>query len=113
MDQKGPGSYEFGWMTFTQEHVGKTYVYTVKEVAGSDSRYDYDEEIYTLTIKVSNNENLGMNTLVHGSVGEGVHITAKLRGWSDNKVGDLVPVHFNRMHFFDPETTNAIRKEAE
>ena len=54
-----------------------------------------------------------MNTLVHGSVGEGVHITAKLRGWSDNKVGDLVPVHFNRMHFFDPETTNAIRKEAE
>ena len=67
----------------------------------------------SLTIKVSNNENLGMNTLVHGSVGEGVHITAKLRGWSDNKVGDLVPVHFNRMHFFDPETTNAIRKEAE
>ena len=56
MDQKGPGSYEFGWMTFTQEHVGKTYVYTVKEVAGSDSRYDYDEEIYTLTIKVSNKD---------------------------------------------------------
>jgi multiple sugar transport system ATP-binding protein len=66
----------------------------------------------SLTIKVSNNENLGMNTLVHGSVGEGVHITAKLRGWSDNKVGDLVPVHFNRMHFFDPDSTNAIRKEA-
>ncbi len=67
----------------------------------------------SLEIRVGNNENLGMNTLVHGTVGEGIHITAKLRGWSDNKVGDLVPVHFNRMHFFDPETTNAIRKEAE
>ena len=43
MDQKGPGSYEFGWMTFDQEHVGNTYVYTVREMPGSDSRYDYDE----------------------------------------------------------------------
>ena len=53
MDQKGPGSYEFGWMTFDQEHVGNTYVYTVKEMPGSDNRYDYDVEIYTLTIKVT------------------------------------------------------------
>ena len=54
-----------------------------------------------------------MNTLIHGTVGEGIHITAKIRGWSEHKAGDLVPVHFKRMHFFDPETTNAIRKEAE
>ena len=65
-----------------------------------------------MTIKVSTNENLGMNTLVHGSLGGGSHVTAKLRGWSQNKAGDLVPVHFKKMHFFDPETTNAIRKEA-
>ena len=56
MDQKGPGSYEFGWMTFDQEHVGNTYVYTVREMPGSDSRYDYDVEIYTLTIKVSSKD---------------------------------------------------------
>ena len=67
----------------------------------------------TMEIMVSTNENLGMNTLVHGSMGDGNHITAKLRGWTEYKMGDLVPIHFNRMHFFDPETTNAIRKEAE
>ena len=67
----------------------------------------------SLMIQVTNNENLGMNTLVHGFMGEGNHITAKLRGWSENKPGHQVPVHFSRMHFFDPETTNAIRKEAE
>ena len=66
-----------------------------------------------MKLRVVNNENLGMNTLVHGFLGEGNHITAKLRGWSENKPGDNIPVHFNRMHFFDPETTNAIRKEAE
>ena len=65
-----------------------------------------------IAIRVSTNENLGMNTLVHGSLGGGSHVTAKLRGWSQNKAGDLVPVHFKKMHFFDPETTNAIRKEA-
>ena len=65
-----------------------------------------------MAIRVSTNENLGMNTLVHGSLGGGSHVTAKLRGWSQNKTGDLVPVHFKKMHFFDPETTNAIRKEA-
>ena len=50
-----------------------------------------------MSILVSTNENLGMNTLVHGKIG--------------NKDGDVVPVHFTKMHFFDPESTNAIRKE--
>ena len=64
-----------------------------------------------MTINVSTNENLGMNTLVHGTIGEGNHITAKLRGWASYKHGDQVSVHFTKMHFFDPDTTNAIRKE--
>ena len=64
-----------------------------------------------LTIKVNTNENLGMNTLVHGKIGNGSRISAKLRGWASYKDGDAVPVHFTKMHFFDPETTNAIRKE--
>ncbi len=65
-----------------------------------------------LCIQVSANENLGMNTLVHGHIGEGERITAKLRGWKDYKPGDTVPVQFGKMHFFDKETTKAIRKEA-
>ncbi len=64
-----------------------------------------------LTIRVTTNENLGMNTLVHGSMGGGNHITAKFRDWASYKNGDTVPVHFTKMHFFDTETTKAIRKE--
>jgi len=36
-----------------------------------------------LQIRVTNNENLGMNTLVHGYVGDNSHIVAKLRGWEE------------------------------
>ena len=52
------------------------------------------------------------NTLVHGDMGEGNRITAKLRGWANYRRGDNVNVHFTKMHFFDRETENAIRKEA-
>ena len=66
----------------------------------------------TLPVKVFSNENLGMNTLVHGHMG--VHqenrISAKLRGWTNYKNGDMVMVGFKKKHFFDKETTNAIRK---
>ena len=55
------------------------------------------------------NENLGMNTLVHGHIGAGIKISAKLKGWFDYKAGDTVSFSFNRKHFFDKETTNAIR----
>ena len=64
-----------------------------------------------IKFKVSGNENLGMNTLVHGRLGEdgtGSKITAKLRGWCNYKAGDVASVSFNRMHFFDEETTAAI-----
>ncbi|MGN0906784.1 MAG: ABC transporter ATP-binding protein [Bullifex sp.] len=64
-----------------------------------------------VTIKVTSNENLGMNTLVHGNIKGGDKITGKLRGWCNYKNGDEVKVSFDRMHFFDKETTNAIRGE--
>lgn len=66
-------------------------------------------------VKVVDNENLGMNTLVHGYLGEdgkGPKIVAKLRGWCNYKSGDIAKVTFNRKHFFDPDTTAAIQKEA-
>ena len=67
-------------------------------------------------IRVNTNENLGMNTLVHGHIGAhdtpGNKITAKLKGWKDYHDGDKAAVHLTRKHFFDKETTNAIRKGA-
>lgn len=66
-----------------------------------------DPEGY-IQIDVTLNENLGQTTLVHGAV-NGHKITAKFREWCDYKQGDKVKVSINRMHFFDKETTNAIR----
>ena len=54
-----------------------------------------------------------MNTLVYGHVGgqvDGDHrISAKLKGWMEYAGGDDVRLAFTRKHFFDAETTNAIR----
>ena len=57
---------------------------------------------------VTNCENLGQTTLIHGNL-NGHKITAKFREWSNYKYGEQISVSFNRMHFFDKETTNAIR----
>ncbi len=64
-------------------------------------------------VNVTTNENLGMNTLVHGHIGEdgkGERIVCKLRGWCDYKAGDVASVACTRKHFFDKDTTNAIRR---
>ena len=66
-----------------------------------------------IRVKITSNENLGMNPLVHGHLGEsGVKITGKFKGWCEYKAGDAVDVGFTKCHFFDKETTNAIRPEA-
>ena len=66
-----------------------------------------------IDVEVFSNENLGMNTLVHGRLNgkteASAAITCKLRGWCDYKAGDHVKVQFEKRHFFDKETTNAIR----
>ena len=67
-------------------------------------------------MKVLSNENLGMNTLVHGHIGaegQGERITCKLAGWCRYKAGDVVSISVTRKHFFDKETTNAISVEVE
>ncbi len=69
-----------------------------------------------IPVKVFSNENLGMNTLVHGHIdgskAASDKITAKLRGWCDYKEGDTVMLSVTRKHFFDKETTQAIGREA-
>ena len=65
-------------------------------------------------LKVTSNENLGMNTLVHGHIGEkgeGERITCKLPGWCSYKAGDIASISITKKHFFDKETTNAIHVE--
>ena len=65
-------------------------------------------------LKVTANENLGMNTLVHGHVGadgKGERITCKLNGWCNYKADDVVGISITRKRFFDKETTNAIKVE--
>ena len=57
---------------------------------------------------VTNCENLGHNTLVHGTLG-GKTMTAKLREWCNYSKGEEVGISFGKKHFFDKETTNAIR----
>ncbi len=61
-----------------------------------------------ISVKVFSNENLGQTTLVNGAVGNH-RITCKFREWCSYKQGDTVKVSFKRKHFFDKETTNAIR----
>ncbi len=61
-----------------------------------------------IAVDVFSNENLGYNTLVNGTVGKH-KITCKFRDWCTYKQGDTVKVSFSKKHFFDKETTNAIR----
>ena len=61
-----------------------------------------------INIEVTLNENLGQTTLVHGNT-NGHKITAKFREWCNYNFGDTVLASIDNMHFFDKETTNAIR----
>ncbi len=69
-----------------------------------------------MKLKVTSNENLGMNTLVHGHLGadgKGKRITTKLHGWCDYKVDDVISLSVNKKRFFDPETTDGDAIEVE
>ena len=52
----GSEEYEFGWMTFDETHVGKTYTYTLKEMPGTDPNFEYATNEYTMTVKVGFDE---------------------------------------------------------
>ena len=84
------------------DHQGKTVILGVRPENIVPDKNGYLEMDITL------NENLGQNTLVHGTV-DGHKLTAKVREWCRYKKGDKETFSFNRVHFFDKETTNAIR----
>ncbi len=55
-----------------------------------------------IDLHVTNNENLGMNTLVHGKIGN-KNVVCKFAEWCNYKVGDEIKVGFDpeRTHFFE------------
>ena len=61
-----------------------------------------------IEITVKNIENLGQNTLVH-TVIDGKKVVCKFREWCNFAEGEKVKVSFDKVHFFDKETTAAIR----
>ena len=67
-----------------------------------------------LRLKVRLNENLGQNTLVHGSVGT-KQLVCKLSEWCSYKPDDMVGISFKpgKVHYFDQETTKAIVRVSE
>lgn len=64
----------------------------------------------SIELQIFNNENLGMNTLVHGKIGDTKNVTCKFARWCNYKYGDVIQIGFeeDKMHFFDKETTLAI-----
>ena len=62
----------------------------------------------SIPVHVFSNENLGQTTLVNGTMKKH-KITCKFRDWCNYNAGDEVMVSFNRKHFFDKDTTGAIR----
>lgn len=51
---------------------------------------------------VTNNENLGMNTLVHGKI-DSKHVVCKFAEWCNYQAGDNIEIGFDeaKMHFFE------------
>jgi multiple sugar transport system ATP-binding protein len=68
----------------------------------------------SVKLNITNNENLGMNTLVHGKIGSKI-VVCKFAEWCNYKFGDVINIGFeaDRMHFFEPDvmTTNKEGKE--
>lgn len=91
---------------------------TLKDYEGKDVILGVRPENITrdgnIEFVVNNNENLGMNTLVHGKIGGTKIVVCKFAEWCTYKVGDKIKIGFDplKCHFFDKETTQAIGLEA-
>ncbi len=110
--ENGKAANQYFSVALTEKEQELLAGYEGKEVTLGVRPEDVDEG-GDISVCVYSNENLGMNTLVHGRLNNAhaadAAITCKLRGWCDYKAGDTVKVQFVKRHFFDRETTNAIR----
>lgn len=69
----------------------------------------------SIDFTVTNNENLGMNTLVHGKIGGKKIVVCKFAEWCNYKFGDEIKLGFDeeRMHFFEQSKTETDEKGEE
>jgi multiple sugar transport system ATP-binding protein len=83
-------------------YVGKTIVLGVRP----ENIYEHGD----IPLVVSNNENLGQNTLVHGHLKD-QKLVCKFRRWTNYRPNDIINIGFDldNIHFFDKDTTLAIR----
>lgn len=93
----------------TNEHQKLLKNYIGKDLVLGIRPEDINDE-GNIPLKVIVNENLGQSTLVHGTIKE-KRIVCKLKRWANYKENDEIMVGFDweKMHFFDKESTNAIR----
>lgn len=64
-------------------------------------------------LHITNNENLGMNTLVHGKVGGVKNVVCKFAEWCNYRAGDEIEIGFDpeMTHFFELPTVDEQGKE--
>ena len=69
----------------------------------------------SVKLKVTNNENLGMNTLVHGKICDKKIVVCKFSEWCNYKNGDEIGIGFHpeMTHFFEPNKTSVNDKGEE
>lgn len=85
----------------TEEQKAKLADYEGKEVVFGVRPENMTED-GDVKFVVTNNENLGMNTLVHGKIGDKV-VVCKFAKWCNYKYGDeiLVGAQQDKVHFFE------------
>ena len=92
-----------GGITFSQQDVGKTYSYTISEVAGSLGGITYDQTTYDVTITTSDDPataTLTVTTTVESSMGERHTYTYA----SDGTASEPVKVSFHNAYAASGET---------
>ena len=64
-------------------------------------------------LHITNNENLGMNTLVHGKIGGVKNVVCKFAEWCNYQAGDEIEIGFDpeMMHFFELPAVDEQGKE--
>lgn len=64
-------------------------------------------------LHITNNENLGMNTLVHGKIGGVKNVVCKFAEWCNYRAGDEIEIGFDpeMTHFFELPTVDEQGKE--
>ena len=56
VSRKGAGDVVFGEIGFKSEDAGKTFVYTVRELKGTEQYFTYDTTVYTVSVRIERAE---------------------------------------------------------